>query len=49
MVKLDVPVDALSVISGAYERGKILMERLRKLIPRQLFEVAFQAAESETR
>ncbi|MCC7157294.1 MAG: elongation factor 4 [Bryobacterales bacterium] len=52
MVKLDVmvagePVDALSVICHrefAYERGKALIERLRKLIPRQMFEVALQAA-----
>ncbi|HEX5229229.1 MAG TPA: translation elongation factor 4, partial [Bryobacteraceae bacterium] len=52
MVKLDVlvagdPVDALSMIvhkDFAYERGKILIERLRKLIPRQMFEVALQAA-----
>jgi GTP-binding protein LepA len=52
MVKLDVlvagePVDALSMIihkEGAYERGKALIERLRKLIPRQMFEVALQAA-----
>ncbi len=52
MVKLDVlvasePVDALSMIvhkEFAYERGKILIERLRKLIPRQMFEVALQAA-----
>ena len=28
----------------AYERGKLLIERLRKLIPRQMFEVALQAA-----
>ena len=52
MVKLDVlvagePVDALSMIvhkEFAYERGKTLIERLRKLIPRQMFEVALQAA-----
>src|SRR5579871_6862393 len=52
LVKLDVlvagePVDALSIIvhrEFAYERGKILIERLRKLIPRQMFEVALQAA-----
>src|SRR6204780_686764 len=52
MVKLDVlvagePVDAVSMIvhtEFAYERGKILIERLRKLIPRQMFEVALQAA-----
>jgi GTP-binding protein LepA len=52
MVKLDVlvagePVDALCMIvhqDHAYERGKTLIERLRKLIPRQMFEVALQAA-----
>jgi GTP-binding protein LepA len=52
MVKLDVlvagdPVDALSMIVHrdlAHERGKALIERLRKLIPRQMFEVALQAA-----
>jgi len=52
MVKLDVlvagePVDALTMIvhrDFAYERGKELIARLRKLIPRQMFEVALQAA-----
>lgn len=52
MVRLDVliaaePIDALSIIvhrDFAYDRGKILIERMRKLIPRQMFEVALQAA-----
>src|SRR3954466_6588282 len=52
MVKLDImvageSVDALSIIvhrDVAYDRGKALIERLRKLIPRQMFEVALQAA-----
>jgi len=52
MVKLDVlianeSVDALSIIvhkDVAYERGKTLIERMRKLIPRQMFEIALQAA-----
>jgi len=52
LVKLDVlingePVDALSIIvhkEKAYERGKELIEKLRRLIPRQLYEVILQAA-----
>jgi GTP-binding protein LepA len=52
MVRLDVliagePVDALSMIvhrEFAYDRGKILISRMRKLIPRQMFEIALQAA-----
>ncbi len=52
MVRLDIlvaseEVDALSMIvhrDYAYERGKILIERMRKLIPRQMFEIALQAA-----
>jgi GTP-binding protein LepA len=52
LVKLDVllagdPVDALSVIvhrDKAYVAGKAMVERLRKTIPRQLFDVRVQAA-----
>jgi len=52
LVKLDilvnsVPVDALSLILHrvkAYQQGRILVEKLRRLIPRQLFEVPIQAA-----
>jgi GTP-binding protein LepA len=52
LVKLDVlvggePVDALTLVihrEQSYERGRELVTRLRKLIPRQMFEVALQAA-----
>jgi GTP-binding protein LepA len=52
LVKLDVRingdvVDAMSMIvhrEKAYYRGRDLVERMRKLIPRQLFEVVIQAA-----
>ncbi|MGC2333440.1 MAG: translation elongation factor 4 [Candidatus Acidiferrales bacterium] len=52
LVKLDVlvggePVDALTIIchrDQSYERGRELVSRLRKLIPRQMFEVPIQAA-----
>jgi GTP-binding protein LepA len=52
LVKLDIlvagePVDALSIIihrDHSYSRGRALVEKMRRLIPRQLFEVAIQAA-----
>ena len=52
LVKLDIlvneePVDALSTIvhrDMAYTRGRALASKMRELIPRQMFEVAIQAA-----
>jgi GTP-binding protein LepA len=52
LVKLDLlingdPVDALSIIvhrDNAYVRGRDLCAKLRELIPRQMFEIAIQAA-----
>ncbi|KJR41258.1 GTP-binding protein LepA [Candidatus Magnetoovum chiemensis] len=52
LTKLDIiinsePVDALSVIvhkTKAYQRGRQIVENVRKAIPRQMFEVAIQAA-----
>ncbi len=52
LVKLDIlvngdPVDALSIIvhkDMAYERGRLLASKMRELIPRQMFEIAIQAA-----
>ena len=52
LVKLDIlvnghPVDALSLITHrdtAYERGRQLVQQLRELIPRQLFDVPIQAS-----
>ncbi|HYR78372.1 MAG TPA: translation elongation factor 4 [Candidatus Dormibacteraeota bacterium] len=52
LVKLDIRingevVDALSIIvhrDKAYERGRALCEKMRELIPRQMFDVAIQAS-----
>lgn len=52
LIKLDIlingePMDALSMIvhrSKAYDWGRKLVDKLKELIPRQLFEVAIQAA-----
>lgn len=52
LVKLDIlvngePVDALSLIvhrENSYQKGRALVDKMKELIPRQLFEVAIQAA-----
>ena len=52
LVKLDIllsgkPIDALSFIvhkDKAYDRGRVLTEKLKAIIPRQMFEVPIQAA-----
>ena len=51
LVKMDIlingeAVDALSIIvhkDFAYKRGKVIVENLKKIIPRQMFEVPIQA------
>jgi len=52
LVKMDIlvngePLDALSLIvhrDKAFARGKMLVEKMKEFIPRQMFEVALQAA-----
>ena len=52
LVKMDIllngePIDALSTIThkdNSYYRGRALVEKLRKIIPRQMYEVAIQAS-----
>lgn len=52
LVRLDIlingdPVDALSIIvpkDKAFYRGKDLVEKMKEIIPRQMFDVAIQAA-----
>ena len=52
LVKMDIlvngePLDALSLIvhkDKAFARGKLLVEKMKEFIPRQMFEVALQAA-----